>query len=77
MGLVVVQPPRKSTRIIVLKLVEHLLNSPDVMAALPVASRSLGLDAFESGRPSEQVLRVPSTYASTFLTTFPCTSVKR
>jgi len=34
-GLVVVQPPRKSTRAIVLKLIEQFLVAPEVVAALP------------------------------------------
>jgi len=34
-GLVVVEPPRKATRAIILKLIEQFLNTPDVVAALP------------------------------------------
>ena len=34
-GLVVVQPPRKATRTIILKLIEQFLNTPNVLAALP------------------------------------------
>jgi predicted nuclease of predicted toxin-antitoxin system len=34
-GLVVVEPPRRATRAIILRLVEQFLNTPDVVAALP------------------------------------------
>jgi predicted nuclease of predicted toxin-antitoxin system len=34
-GIVVVEPPRKATRAIILRLVEQFLNTPDVVAALP------------------------------------------
>ncbi|HKB02405.1 MAG TPA: DUF5615 family PIN-like protein [Gemmataceae bacterium] len=34
-GLVVVEPPRRATRAIILNLIEQFLNTPDVVAALP------------------------------------------
>jgi hypothetical protein len=34
-GLIVIEPPRKATRVIIVKLVEQFLNTPDVVAALP------------------------------------------
>ena len=34
-GLVVVRPPRRATRTIILNLIEQFLNTPDVVAALP------------------------------------------
>jgi len=34
-GLVVVSPPRRATRAIILNLIGQFLNSPDVLAALP------------------------------------------
>jgi Domain of unknown function (DUF5615) len=35
LGLVVIEPPRRATRAIVLSLVGQFLNTPDVVAALP------------------------------------------